>query len=145
MAQVVESPCACLRNDFCFLHQNHFSWTLHIWEKENVGVGKCIGWPFNELDPRSHLWYCLTKICLSARLSENHSSNHYKAYVPLVLRITWFDVHGWPSTQPGTCTQPCSIVHTAVHPLFTQPCPARTMGTAVCIYVAGLCASCPAV
>ena len=23
-------------------------------------------------------------------------------------------MHGWPSTQPGTCTQPCPIVHTAV-------------------------------
>ena len=54
-------------------------------------------------------------------------------------------IHGWPSTQPGTCTQPCPIVHTAVPPLFTQPCPGRTMSTAVCIYVAGLCASCPAV
>ena len=53
--------------------------------------------------------------------------------------------HGWPSTQPGTCTQPCPIVHTAVPPLFTQPCPGRTMSTAVCIYVAGLCASCPTV
>ena len=53
--------------------------------------------------------------------------------------------HGWPSTQPGTCTQPCPIVHTAVLPLFTQPCPGITMSTAVCIYVARLCASCPAV
>ena len=53
--------------------------------------------------------------------------------------------HGWPSTQPGTCTQPCLIVHTAVPPLFTQPCPWRTMSTAVCIYVAGLCVSCPSV
>ena len=53
--------------------------------------------------------------------------------------------HGWPSTQPGTCTQPWPIVHTAVPPLFTQPCPGRTMSTAVCIYVAGLCASCLAV
>ena len=53
--------------------------------------------------------------------------------------------HGWPSTQPGTCTQPCPIVDTAVPPLLTQPCPGRTMSTAVCIYVAGLCASCPAV
>ena len=34
-------------------------------------------------------------------------------------------------TQPGTCTQPCPIVHTAVHPLFTQPCPDRTMSTIV--------------
>ena len=60
---------------------------------------------------------------------------------PLIPEIQF---HGWPSTQPGTCTQPCPIVHTAVHPLFTQPCPGRTMSTAVCIYVAGLCASCPA-
>ena len=44
--------------------------------------------------------------------------------------------HGWPSTQPGTCTQPCPIVHTAVPPLFTQSCPGRTMSTVVCIYVA---------
>ena len=43
-------------------------------------------------------------------------------------------------------------LHTAVPhcshsraPLFTQPCPGRTMSTAVYIYVAGLCASCPAV
>ena len=55
------------------------------------------------------------------------------------------ELHGWPSTQPGTCTQPCLIVHTVVLPLFTQPCPGRTMSTAVCIYVARLCASCPAV
>ena len=59
--------------------------------------------------------------------------------------ISLIQFHGWPSTQPGTCTQPCPIVHTAVAPLFTQPCPGRTMSTAVCIYVAGLCASCPAV
>ena len=57
----------------------------------------------------------------------------------------WRHLHGWPSTQPGTCTQPCPIVHTAVPPLFTQPCPGRTMSTAMCIYVAGLCAGCPAV
>ena len=43
-------------------------------------------------------------------------------------------------------------LHTAVPhcshsraPLFTQPCPGRTMSTTVCVYVAGLCASCPAV
>ena len=53
--------------------------------------------------------------------------------------------NGWPSTQPGSCTQPCPIVDTSVPPLFTQPCPGRTMSTAVCIYVVGPCASCPAV
>ena len=55
------------------------------------------------------------------------------------------NAHGWPSAQPGACTQPCPIVDTAVPPLFTQPCHGRKMSTAVCIYVAGLCASCPAV
>ena len=63
----------------------------------------------------------------------------------LRLRQNGCHFHGWPSTQSGTCTQPCPIVHTAVPPLFTQPCSGRTMSTAVCIYVAGLCASCPAV
>ena len=37
--------------------------------------------------------------------------------------VSYGRIHGWPSTQPGTCTQPCPIVHTAVPPLFTQPCP----------------------
>ena len=69
----------------------------------------------------------------------------------LSTRLQWHQcvcngvTHGWPSTQPGTCTQPCPIVDTAVLPLFTQPCPGRTMSTALCIYVARLCASCPAV
>ena len=79
---------------------------------------------------------CCTMIIV---LSKNSITDVTVAYVSLSL------THGWPSTQPGTCTQPCPIVHTAVPPLFTQPCPERTMSTAVCIYVAGLCASCPAV
>ena len=50
-----------------------------------------------------------------------------------------YNNHGWPSTQPGTCTQPCPIVHTAVPPLFTQPCPGRTMSTAVCLRCRAVC------
>ena len=30
------------------------------------------------------------------------------------VELYWIHQHGWPSTQPGTCTQPCPIVHTAV-------------------------------
>ena len=30
------------------------------------------------------------------------------------MQLNWTVLHGWPSTQPGTCTQPCPIVHTAV-------------------------------
>ena len=43
-----------------------------------MGLGKCTGWPFHDLDPRLRLWHPLAKICLSARYSENHSSDHYK-------------------------------------------------------------------
>ena len=64
---------------------------------------------------------------------------------PLVYMEPRANNHGWPSTQPGTCTQSCPIVDTAVPTLFTQPCPGRTMSTAVCIYIARLCASCPVV
>ena len=42
-----------------------------IWDKENIGHRKCIGWPFCDLDPRSWLWQWWKKICLSARLSKN--------------------------------------------------------------------------
>ena len=70
---------------------------------------------------------------------------YHKRDYKYIYLIAINQIHGWPSTQPGTCTQPCPIVHTAVPPLFTQPCPGRTMNTAVCIYVAGLCASCPTV
>ena len=54
-----------------------------VWAKPLISGkknGKCTGWPFHDLDPRSQLWRRLTKICLSARLSENHSSDHYKAW-----------------------------------------------------------------
>ena len=45
-------------------------------------LGKCTGWPFGDLDPRSQLWHQLAKICLSARYSENHSLDHYKTWQP---------------------------------------------------------------
>ena len=82
-----------------------------------------------------HIWFKQNNKCVwELIIFVNSALKHYRK-----------QYHGWPSTQPGTCTQPCPIVHTAVLPLFTQPCPGRTMSTAVCIYVAGLCASCPAV
>ena len=40
------------RNDFCFSRQNRLSLTLDIWDKESIGLGKCTGWPFGDLDPR---------------------------------------------------------------------------------------------
>ena len=45
------------RNDFCFSRQNHLSFTLDIWDKESIGLEKCTGWPFGDLDPRSRLWH----------------------------------------------------------------------------------------
>ena len=68
------------RNNFCFSRQNCWSWTLDIWHKEYMGLGKCTRWPFHDIDQRSRLWHRLPKICLSARWSENHSSEHCKTW-----------------------------------------------------------------
>ena len=66
------------RNDFYLERQNHLSYILDIWSKEYIGLAKCTGWTFHDLDPRPRLWHRLANICLSARQSENHSSDHYK-------------------------------------------------------------------
>ena len=64
------------RNNFSFSHQNRLCLILNIWDtKESIGLGKCTAWPFHDLDPRSCMWHWLTKICLYAQLSEDHSSN----------------------------------------------------------------------
>ena len=44
-------------NDFCFSRQNLLSFTLDIWYKESIGLGKCTEWPFGDLVPRSQLWH----------------------------------------------------------------------------------------
>ena len=93
--------------------------------------------------------WCWDKMAAFSQTTFSHAFSLMKMFkFRLIFKPASNDLgvyHGWPSTQPGTCTQPCPIVHTAVLPLFTQPCPGRTMSTAVCIYVARLCASCPAV
>ena len=78
-----------------------------------------------------------------------------KFVVSLSLLLEWhnciMELHDYSSSSINTGdplhsrTQPCPIVDTAVPSLFTQPCHRRTMSTAVCIYVAGLCAHCLAV
>ena len=35
------------------VRQNHFNFTLDIWDKESIGLGKCTGLPFGDLEPRS--------------------------------------------------------------------------------------------
>ena len=41
-----------------------------------MGLGKCTGWPFHDLDPRSGLWHRLPKHCLSVRWSR-YSHGYY--------------------------------------------------------------------
>ena len=41
--------------------KNRLCETLHIWNKEYIGLGKCIRWPFFDLDPWSPLWHWLRK------------------------------------------------------------------------------------
>ena len=57
-----------------------FELDLRYLDKESIGLGKCTGWPLVDLDPRARLWCRLAKICLSVRLSENHSLDHYKTW-----------------------------------------------------------------
>ena len=64
----------CHCKDFCLPLENRL---CHIWDKEYIGLRKCTGWPFYDLDPRSQLWHRLTKICFSARKNKNHSSKLY--------------------------------------------------------------------
>ena len=56
-------------------------------------LGKCTGWPFYDLDPRSVLWHRLAKICClrdklktTRRIITKHSS-----VIALVVVITWLD------------------------------------------------------
>ena len=150
----------CVKEKIKYLNKN----MVNNWTKSPCVIDWClisvrINWCFN------HFWYTvrLPPSCPPPRSPFQHHYPHRHHYGILglctyvlgcmdrVVSSQWHIMctacypHGWPSTQPGTFTQPCPIVDTAVPPLFTQPCPGRTMSTAVCIYVAGLCANCPAV
>ena len=76
----------------------------------------------------------LNENCILIKVSLEFISN-----VLLALSCHWFS-----RTITGDPLHSRALAHSRA-PLFTQPCPRRTMSTAVCIYVAGLCASCPAV
>ena len=88
----------CRRKNFCLTRQNHLSKTLHIWLKEYMGRGKCTGWPFHDLDPKSRLWHRLAKICLSGRWSENNSSDHYKTLQPYWPSHGYYLIRFWRSS-----------------------------------------------
>ena len=90
----------------------------------------------NKLLSSEFLSFAMQPACLWATYSRVtlYTAGHLHTAMP----------YCWQRRTP-LCTQPCPIVDKGVPPLCTQPCPWRTMSTAVCIYVAGLCASCPAV
>ena len=67
-----------------------------------MDLGKCTGWPFHDLDPRSRLWHRLAKICLSARLSENYSSDHYKTWRLYCPSHGYYLIRFWRSSV-GNC------------------------------------------
>ena len=83
-------------NDFCFSHQKCFSYTLNIWDKESIGLGKCTGW----------LWVTLTQghgydideqkfACLQDKVRTTQPiTTQLSSYIPLVMVITWLDFGG---------------------------------------------------
>ena len=60
-----------------------------------MGLEKCTRWPFPDLDPRSWLWRWLAQICLSARLSKNHSLDHYKTWQPCCPNHSYYLIRLW--------------------------------------------------
>ena len=60
--------------------------TLDIWDKEYIGLVKCTGWPFCDLDQSPWLWHSFA--CLQPITTKRGS------YIPLVMLITWLDFGG---------------------------------------------------
>ena len=46
-----------------------------------------------------------------------HNTFCYRFYLYVAFYYCSINYHGWSSTQPGTCAQPCPIVDTAVPPI----------------------------
>ena len=62
--------------------------------KESIGLGKCTGWPFCDLDPRSRLWHwCKQKFaCLQDKVRTTQPiTTKLGSYIPLVMFITWLE------------------------------------------------------
>ena len=77
------------------LTSNPFVFTLGIWYKKSVGLGKCTGWPFHDLDPRSRLWHGLTQFaCLHDKVRTTQSiltklANHISIVMCINLINFW--------------------------------------------------------
>ena len=52
-----------------------------------MGLGKCPGWPFHDLDPRSRLWHQLVTICLSK--NTHWITTKYGSFVALIMFVSW--------------------------------------------------------
>ena len=59
-----------------------------------MGLGKCTGWPFHDLDTKSRLWHRLAKICLC----ENHSSDQYKTWQLYCPSHGYYLIRFWRSS-----------------------------------------------
>ena len=51
----------------CFSRHTRLSLTLHIWDKESIGLKKSTEWPFHDHDLRSRLWHRSTPFRLFTR------------------------------------------------------------------------------
>ena len=65
----------------------------HTYLGRRIGLGKCIGWPFHDLEPRSWLWHWITKICfLHDEVRTTHPiTTKRDRFMPIVMLITWLD------------------------------------------------------
>ena len=83
-------------NDFCFSRQNRLSFTLHIWDKQSIGLGKCTGWPLVTLTQGHGCGIDKHKFaCLQEKVRTTHPiTTKLGSDIPLVVPITWLDFRG---------------------------------------------------
>ena len=87
----------CHHKDCCLSHQNRLCQTLHIREKEYMGLGKCTGWPFHDLAQGHGCgidWQKFANSCLHDKMRTTHpiSIELESSFTPLVRLITWLDL-----------------------------------------------------
>ena len=75
------------RNNFCLSCENPLSYTSHIRHKEYMDLGKCTGWPFHDLDPRSWL-RDKVRIWQNMKRKGSASVAYWVGYVTLTFDLT---------------------------------------------------------
>ena len=73
-SSIEEVPYCFWRSSVKFHHtakKNRWFWPRYIWDNENIGLGKCIGWPCSDFDPLA-LIKIKKNVCLHNKVRTIH-------------------------------------------------------------------------